>query len=183
MSSLFQNKYRIPSARLQTWNYSNEGMYFITICTLNRENYFGEITDNGKIQLSELGKIAEIQWMKTIDLRPDMNLELGECVVMPNHFHGIIMIGENKFNVTRRDAMHGVSTNKFGPQSKNIASIIRGYKSAITTYARKNKIVFEWQARFHDHIIRSTEEYYHISNYIINNPVEWNKDIFSNTAN
>ena len=160
-------------------------MYFITICTADRECYFGQIAD-GKMHPSELGKIAETEWFKTIELRPDMNLELGEFVVMPNHIHGIIIIGSNQYNNDDtmnggRDAMHGVSTkiqNKFGPQSKNLASIIRGYKSAITTYARKNKILFQWQSRFHDHVIRSMDDYYRISNYIINNPAQWQKDNF-----
>src|SRR5215216_5208318 len=157
MSELFANKYRIPSARLQLWNYAKAGMYFITICTKNRECYFGEIAFDGRDAMhgvsmfypTEIGKIAQTEWFKTPGLRPDMNLELGEFVVMPNHIHGIILIGENEYNCdNRRDAMHGVSTttttgiseckNQFAPQSKNIASIIRGYKSAITTYARKH---------------------------------------------
>jgi putative transposase len=77
--------------------------------------------------------------------------------------------------------MHGVSTkykNQFAPQSKNIASIIRGYKSAVITYARKNNIHFDWQSRFHDHIIRSMDEYYRIANYIVNNPAKWVDDKF-----
>ena len=195
----FQNKYRIPSARLQNWDYGSPGLYFITICTKNREHFFGEIK-NDEMILNELGLITNIEWEKTLQIRPDMNLELGEFVVMPNHFHGIVMIGENKFNagnatdnnvatVTGRDAMHGVSTdetntsttkNKFGPQSKNLGSIIRGFKSSITTYARKNKIAFEWQSRFHDHVIRSHDEYLRISNYIMNNPTNWKNDKFFN---
>ena len=147
MADLFQNKYRISSTRLQSWNYGNAGMYFITICTKNRECYFGGITivrgrdamhGGSTMNLTEIGKIAYDEWFKTPHLRPDMNIELGEFVVMPNHIHGIIFIGENSYNQDndRRDAMHGVSTeykNQFAPQSKNIASIIRGYKSAVTT--------------------------------------------------
>jgi putative transposase len=89
-----------------------------------------------------------------------------------------------------RDAKHRVSTNtgkiasihkpvnQFGPQAKNLSSIIRGYKSAITTYSRKNDSAFTWQERFHDHIIRSEKEYHEIANYIMNNPVNWQKDKF-----
>jgi len=210
MSSLFNNKYRISSARLQAWDYGNAGMYFITICTKNREFYFGEIFNpildsamdcfvvvetrciaslppqnnpqnnpqnsppkTSPMQLSPIGKIAEAEWIKAIELRPDMNLELGEFVVMPNHFHGIMIIHENQYN-----SNGNLYANRFGPQSKNLASIIRGYKSAVTTYARKNNIPFDWQPRFHDHIIRSADEYYRISNYIVNNPAEWQKDRF-----
>jgi len=68
--------------------------------------------------------------------------------------------------------------NQFAPQSKNLSSIIRGYKSAVTTYARKNGIEFDWQPRFHDHIIRSMDDYHRISNYIINNPNKWETDKF-----
>jgi len=186
MADLFQNKYRISSARLLSWNYANAGMYFITICTKNRESYFGEITiDPGRdamhgvstINQTDIGKIAEIEWFKTPQLRPDMNIELGEFVVMPNHIHGIIGIGNNEYNHEQRS----VSTeykNQFAPQSKNIASIIRGYKSAVTTYARRNNIPFDWQSRFHDHIIRSNNDYLKISNYIINNPAKWVDDKF-----
>ena len=81
------------------------------------------------------------------------------------------------------DAMHRVSTNQFVPQSKNLSSIIRGYKSAVTVFARKNKIDFEWHPRFHDRIIRSTFEYNNISNYIINNPAKWVEDKFYQKIN
>ena len=114
-----------------------------------------------------------------------MNLELGEFVVMPNHFHGIMIIGENEFN--GEDAMHCVSTshaaqpataNKFGAQSKNLGSIMRGFKSSVTTHAKILNIEFGWQARYHDHIIRSHDEFVRISNYILNNPNNWKDDKF-----
>jgi REP element-mobilizing transposase RayT len=188
MSDLYRNKYRIPSARLQSGDYASQGMYFITICTANRECYFGNIVE---------ARVIASRTAQTIELRPDMNLELAEFVIMPNHFHGIIMIGENAYNnptgrYGKEDAMHRLSTttnkdsdssmeisaNKFGPQSKNIASIMRGYKSAVTTRARGNDVPFKWQARFHDHIIRSYGEYQKIANYIINNPAQWASDKF-----
>ncbi len=104
MDQLFNNKYRIPSARLQNWDYANEAMYFVTICTKNMKNYFGEIIVSEQtklLQANEIGQIAHSEWYKTIELRPDMNLELGEFVVMPNHIHGIIMIGA----IRRRNAL------------------------------------------------------------------------------
>ena len=97
MSEKFQNKYRIPSARWQQWDYASEGLYFITICTKNHQHFFGEIID-GKMILNEFGKIVQNEWIKSIKMRPDMHLELGEFVVMPNHFHAVIMIGENRYN-------------------------------------------------------------------------------------
>ena len=62
--TLFKNKYRIESFRLKNWDYRNAGAYFITICTKNRAHYFGEITD-GEMQLSQIGKIVENEWIKT----------------------------------------------------------------------------------------------------------------------
>jgi len=242
MKELFNNKYRISSSRLQNWNYGNEAMYFITICTKNRINYFGKIVDS-ILQPTEIGKIAHSEWYKATELRPDMKLELGEFVVMPNHIHGIIIIGSNEFNpdphrrdampcvsapiganftgiidtnsishhpihamqnentnvapahpihamqneitglipAHSRDAMHCVSAemeyeNRFGGQSKNISSVVRGYKSAVTSFARKNNLEFDWQPRFHDIIFGSVGEYNRISNYILNNPSNWEKD-------
>lgn len=168
----FHNKYRIPSARLLNWDYGQKGIYFITICTKNREHFFGEIR-NGKMHLSEIGEIAQKEWVKTIEIRPDMNLTLGEFVVMPNHFHGVLMIGDNIYNSKYNGG------NKFKPQSKNLPSIMRGFKSSVTMQARimKNK-QFNWQSSYHDHIIRNIESYENITKYIVNNPIKWNDDRF-----
>jgi putative transposase len=195
----FQNKYRIPSARAQFWDYRWAGAYFITICTKNRIHYFGEI-ENGTMILSNIGESVKNEWLKTPQIRPDMNLELGEFVVMPNHFHAILIIGENEYNhggdgnmvetqciaslpqtpIHDGGAMHCTSTpnNQFGPQRKNVASIIRGYKSSVTKYARMTQIDFEWQTRYYDHIIRNEKSFQTISEYIINNPANWDKDKF-----
>ncbi|WP_430932175.1 transposase [Saccharicrinis sp. 156] len=191
MTDKFQNKYRIPSSRLQNWDYGWNAHYFVTICTHNRECYFGDISD-GKMQFSEIGKIVKIEWLKTFEMRADMNLQMGAYVVMPNHFHAIITIGENEYNTERgterRDAMHCVSTtatnnmgakNQFGPQSKNLASIIRGFKIGVTKNARKIHADFAWQSRFHDHIIRNDKSFEKIQSYIIENPLKWNNDKFN----
>ena len=109
-----------------------------------------------------------------------MNLHLGAFIVMPNHYHAIITIGENQFN-DGRDAMHGVSTgykNAFIPQSKNLSSIVRGFKSAVTVRARIVHADFAWQTRFHDHIIRNSESHDTIERYIFNNPINWTDDKF-----
>ncbi|MDR2056986.1 MAG: hypothetical protein LBP83_01655 [Dysgonamonadaceae bacterium] len=172
----FQNKYRIPSARAQWWDYSNSAAYFVTICTKNQENYFGNVVD-GEMQLSEIGQIAQSEWEKTTEMRQDMNLQLGEYVVMPNHFHCIIIIAENQYN--DKNTIQSVSPqNKFGPQSKNLASIIRGFKIGVTANARKIHADFEWQSRYHDHIIRNIKEFQRIENYIFNNPANWGADKF-----
>jgi len=180
----FKNKYIIEPARLKNWDYAKSAAYFVTICTTNRKHFFGKI-ENEAMMPSEIGSIVEQEWLKTPEIRPDMNLELGEFVVMPNHFHGIIFIGDNEYNC--RDAMHRVSTdktddiykNEFGPQSKNVSSIIRGFKSAVTIQARKINPDFGWQTRFHDHVIRNSKSYNAISHYIIANPKNWVDDDFN----
>jgi len=226
----FLGKYRISSARLRNWDYASSGLYFVTICTKNRDHYFGQIIkpENGKehfeMQLSEIGKIVESEWIRTPELRRDMSIELGEFQVMPDHFLAVFIIGDNQYNSPGmnhdpdenpvdpcRDAMPRVSTelnsesdknsgfgsdfdakfemdlsgasnfdlpgkNKFAPQSKNLGSIMRGFKSAVTMYALNHNIVFGWQSRYYDHIIRDYDEYQRIANYIRNNPDNWGND-------
>ena len=192
MDKKYQNKYRIASARMKNYDYASNGAYFVTIVTKNREHFFGNIVD-GKMVLNEIGEIVCDEWSKTPKIRPDMNLTMVEFVVMPNHIHGIIYIGENEFNTNSvargcRDAMHGVSTtnneykNKFEPQRKNLSSIIRGFKSAVTINVRllgaMNRVStdFAWQPRFHDRIIRNENELNRIRNYIVKNPEMWGRD-------
>ncbi len=170
MDDLYNNKYRIKSARASWWDYGNAAAYFITICAYNHECFFGEIK-NGMMCLSEIGTLAYHEYLRTIELRPDMNLKIGEFVVMPNHIHGIIIIGKNRYNKKILP-----SENRFRPQKKNLSSIIRGYKGTVTKQARKFNPSFKWQAKFHDHIIRNTDSFDRISDYIINNPLNWNDD-------
>ncbi len=87
----FQHKYRIPSARLQNWDYGSNASYFVTICTHNRVNYFGH-TDNHKMVLSETGNIAQQYWL-TIPTHFAF-IELGAFVIMPNHVHGILIFNK-----------------------------------------------------------------------------------------
>ena len=212
MTNKFLNKYRIPSARWHEWNYADEGAYFVTICTKNREHFFGKVVDD-EMHLSDIGKIAEQEWLKSPSLRPDMNLDMEIFQIMPNHIHGIIVIGRNEYNSTNfidqrgRDAMHCVSTgdntgdntfdnrgnvsemirmieqnqpaNHFGPQSKNLASILRGFKSAETIEARKIQPDFCWQERFHDYVISDDNEFRRIAFYIEENPKNWDKDLYN----
>lgn len=73
----FQNKYRIASAWLQNWNYGSPGLYFITVCTKNREHYFGEIC-NGEMILNDLGSFVQLEWIKSPVIRADINLQSQE---------------------------------------------------------------------------------------------------------
>ncbi|MBF0377412.1 MAG: hypothetical protein HQK72_07995 [Desulfamplus sp.] len=190
----YQNKYRIQSARAQWWEYGSNGSYFVTICTKNRDHFFGEIMD-GKMNLSIIGHFAHSCWYEIPEHFPFV--ELGEFVVMPNHVHGIVIINKSNYvemngrnvetqNFASLHPHHPQShpstsdnpKNQFGPQSKNLPSIIRGYKVGVTKNARLINSDFAWQTRFHDHIIRNDNQYKHICEYIINNSINWEKDNF-----
>ena len=156
MYEKFKNKFRIQTSRLQNYDYSQNGMYFVTICTKNREEFFGEIVD-GKMIFNEIGKIVKEEWSQTPIIRQDIILD--EWTIMPNHLHGIIEI-KNELTrddiLTCRDALQCVSTdvnqykNKFGPQRNNLSSIIRGFKGATTKRCHMCNLNFTWQSRFYD---------------------------------
>ncbi len=91
----YMNKYRSESARAQWWDYGWNGAYFITICTADREHFFGEIK-NGKMILSPTGVIADLLWHEITN--HSKYVELGDFVVMPNHIHGILILDKpNEF--------------------------------------------------------------------------------------
>lgn len=184
MPDKFKNKYRIPSARLASWDYSHNGAYFITICTANREHYFGKII-NGQPQLSEQGKIAHQYWSQIPDHFEFVLLD--EFLVMPNHIHGIIVIDKpgNEPGLSGVETLHATSLREptntmatISPKPNSIPAIVRSFKSAVTKYCNENKLPFGWQTRFHDHIIRDNNEFNRIKNYIINNPANWDSDKF-----
>ncbi|MCH7611786.1 MAG: transposase [Candidatus Marinimicrobia bacterium] len=197
----YQNKYRIPSTRLQNWDYRSAGAYFITTNTRNGEYYFGNVVD-AKMQLSNIGVIADILWNEIINHKK--NVELGDFVVMPNHIHGILILDGND-NADNGDGGDGgrddaciVSTDtdtdmdtgesinsknqqtvKISPKSGSVSCIIGSFKSAVSKHAHRLGFEFEWQERFYDHIIRNDKSYIRIANYIINNPQNWGNDKFN----
>ena len=208
MQNKFQNKYRIPSSRLQTWDYGTNGAYFITICTQNREHFFG-IVQNDTAQLSEIGKISERLWIEIPNQFPF--IELGNFVVMPNHVHGILIINkivspsvETRFIASNKiesnvvddinddvneetrliaslpDKNGGFSGDKNPMLNDTISKIIRWYKGRCSFECRKINSDFGWQSRFYDHIIRNSKSFDIIHNYIFENPMNWEKDKFYN---
>ena len=182
MTTKYQNKYRIESARLKNWDYGSNGSYFITICTKKRKHYFGEI-ENKQMILSEMGKLAHQFWEEIPKHFPFV--ELGNFVVMPDHTHGILIIDKNGFNgLVCRDAINRVPTNQtttgggitgnHNPMfHENISRIIRWYKGRCSFEIRRIHADFGWQSRFHDHIIRNDVSFNRIQNYIETNPENW----------
>jgi REP element-mobilizing transposase RayT len=180
MEEKFRNKYRIDSTRLPGFDYGSDNFYFVTICVKDRKNFFGEICD-GQIRLNEFGRAAEQCWTNIPSHFPFVDFD--EFVIMPNHVHGILVFDKcyffgREFVETQYIASlrSGGCTNRFGPQSNNLASVIRGFKIGVKKYAIENKIEFDWQPRFHDHVIRDERALFRIREYIRNNPVNWSGD-------
>ncbi|MBN2682266.1 MAG: transposase [Bacteroidales bacterium] len=189
MAEKYKNKYRIESCRLQNWNYGWNGQYFITICTKNREHYFGEIIE-GKMQLSNIGVIANILWYEIKNHAKKIKID--EFVVMPNHIHGIITIeNDDLMDNVVVETRHALSLQQPQPQSQSIgqqrfqnqgkntiSSIIGGYKSAVTKHVNRLGYIFAWQPKFYDHIIRDDDSLHRIKKYILDNPKKWKNDNF-----
>lgn len=180
----FSGKYRIESTRLKNWDYGWNGSYFVTVCTRNRNCFFGHIRD-GQFIANFMGEIAVNYWMEIPEHYPF--IELDEFVVMPNHVHGIVWIN-------RKDAINRVSTaatthgggvtGKHNPMLQdNLSRVLRWYKGRVSFECRKIDGDFGWQGRFHDHIIRDESSYHRIKDYIRNNPLNWRNDKFHNNEN
>lgn len=174
----FRGKYRIPSARLKNYDYASNGAYFITICSKNREHFFGQVAD-GEMHLSETGKITDNCWRKIIDHFPFV--VLGEWVVMPNHVHGVVIIdktdGDGGNTINRVPTTAGGITKNNNPMlHQNLSTIIRWFKGRTTFETRKLCPDFAWQSRFHDRIVRDENELHRISQYIMANPANWEND-------
>ena len=172
-------KHHRRSIRIPGYDYSQEGWYFVTICTYQREKLFGEII-NKNIKLNNYGNIAKQCWMEIPIHYP--NVKMDEFIVMPNHVHGIINIvknnNEGNQNVVGIQNFESLRVNKYQhiiPGS--IGAIIRGFKSGVTKWFRKNtKIYTIWQRNYWEHIIRDEKDLNRSRQYIINNPLKWPDD-------
>ena len=153
--------------RLSNYDYSQNGMYFITICTKNKRHFFGKIIDE-KMILNEYGNIAQ----DVLTNLPNHynNINIDEYIIMPNHVHVIIEINDNVWT--------GL---KLVPTTHGLSEIIRGFKTfssrKINDTNPTNK--FQWQRSFYDHIIRKDESLNKIREYIMINPRQWNKDKYN----
>ena len=167
------NQTRKPN-RLQTYDYSRAGYYFVTICTHNRVNYFGEI-DKDQMKLSNIGQIATECWQQISEHFDDTALD--EFVVMPNHIHGIIiLVGDADLRPLQQQ-----TADRSGMYS---SKIIHGFKSSVSRNVKRRwkDQIFAWQRSFYDHVIRTDESLDDIRSYIKNNPLNWASDE-ENTAN
>jgi putative transposase len=166
------------SIRLKGYDYTQAGLYFITICIQHQECLLGDIQNN-IMQLNDAGKMIEKWYYELMNKFSDIKCD--EMIIMPNHFHCIIEnIGINE----------GVLPNDNGTLGEHLGSplhkVVQWFKTMTTNeyisgVKKENWQPFDgklWQRNYYEHIICDEIAYQNISNYIINNPAEWKKDNF-----
>jgi len=149
------------SIRLKGYDYSQEGMYFVTICCQDMVCRFGK-TENGEMILNNAGKMIYEEWVKSAEIRKE--IEIHEHVVMPNHFHAIVeIVGAYGIRPNNNDIRpddnadnggvyrdKGVCHTPLRSPSKTVGALIRGFKSSVT-----KRLGFSvWQRNYWEHIIR-----------------------------
>ncbi|WP_221800251.1 transposase [Oceanobacter mangrovi] len=144
--------------RLSDFNYNSVGMYFVTVCSHQRECSLGRI-HNGKFYPSPLGLLTEKYWLEIPQHNP--GVALYDYVVMPNHFHGLILIGE---------AYTG----------RGLSRLVGGFKSAVSReyHRQSTSSAPVWQTSFHDHVVRNEADLARIREYVANNRLKWELDCY-----
>ncbi|MBF0104319.1 MAG: transposase [Deltaproteobacteria bacterium] len=171
------------SIRLKGYDYSQQGAYFVTICSHDRECLFGEIVD-GKMVLNDVGKIVETCWHNIPNNFP--NAELDAFVVMPNHVHGIIcIVGAPLAGAQNAGAQNGTQNNRAPARgAPTVGDIVGAYKSLCVHNCLKwikqnepDRVLGKfWQRNYYEHVIRNEKSLDQIREYIINNPANWQGD-------
>ncbi|MSR85504.1 hypothetical protein EXS71_03680 [Candidatus Uhrbacteria bacterium] len=189
------------SIRLKTYDYSSMGAYFVTICAYKKECLFGEIK-NGEMRINKVGMIVQ-QWWKKLPNKFS-NLQTDECVIMPNHIHGIIFIvradpcvcpgpvvapgrsvdpGPVVAPGRSVDPGHG-SRDQGAHMGAPLPKMIQWFKTMTTNeyirYQKKinpNQVVPKlWHHNYYERVIRCDAELYNVRKYIFDNPLNWNTD-------
>ncbi|MDQ3004419.1 MAG: transposase [Chloroflexota bacterium] len=184
MSSRFDpKKHHRRSIRLQGYDYSQPGAYYVTIIVWHREFLFGEVV-NKEMMLSSFGLVAKQQWEKLPGRFP--NIELGTFVIMPNHMHGIIVITDGRGTARDVNNLDGESPRRAPtregfqkPVKGSIPTIVRSYKSAVAyriNLMRRTQGIPIWQRNYWEHIIRNQRDLQNKTDYIEANPMLWDED-------
>ena len=170
-------RHRRRTIRLKGYDYSKSGAYFITVCTRNRKCLFGHVI-NCEMRLNTLGDIVAEEWLRSQELRCEIQLDA--FVIMPNHIHGIVIITDDNdsdiVGATGRSPLHTGSKQAHGPTKHSLGSFIAGFKSAVTkriNILRRSPGTPIWQRNYYEHIIRHDDELNHLRSYIANNPISW----------
>ena len=164
------------SLRLSGYDYSQPGYYFVTICSFQRQCLFGDIIDYS-MQLNQYGEIVREQWLQSAVIRTE--IELDEFIVMPNHFHAIVII--NPVGANGHSPLPKSSNKPIMPlmKPKSLSSLMVGFKSSVTkqiNLIRHTPGAKIWQRNYYEHIVRNKQSLNNIRQYIINNPLSWGKD-------
>jgi len=167
--------------KIKNFSYTADGIYFITLCAKDRQRLFGSIV-NGEMLLSEAGKQIQETWMHISNLYT--NISLDEFIIMPNHFHAIlILLGAGAYKIEYQQNQ-GVFENEayqeLAPRICSLADIMRDFKSYTSHvyYLDTNHIL--WQRGYYEHIIRSDIELDHVRKYIKDNIINWEHDDYNN---
>lgn len=175
------------SIRLPDYDYSTHGYYFVTICTQDRQEMFGEIND-GKMVLNDMGKMIE-DWWKKIPGRFD-SIALDQHQIMPNHMHGIVIIDDSvtyaSVGVDPRvdPSMEMNPIGRTHRSAPTLGNTIQWFKTMSTNEYIRNVKTHGWQSfnkrlwqrNYYEHVIRNDQSLQEIREYIINNPANWEKD-------
>lgn len=173
-------KHHRRSIRLKGYDYSEPGIYYVTLTAHERTEIFGHLSA-GQVQLNSLGEIVLDEWLRTPKVRPEV--ELDEFIIMPDHLHGIIVICEERNGVTG-SLKKLVGANCDSPQretpfrspSRTLGAIIRGFKGATTkriNEARSKPGEKVWQRNYYEHVVRDEKDLSRIQRYIRENPVRF----------
>ncbi len=187
-----RNRHHRRSIRLRGYDYASAGMYFVTICVQDRACQLGHIVD-GKVALSEFGEIVDRRWQAIPEHFPDVTLDA--YIVMPNHIHGIVVIGRSEASegpAADMTSTAGVGAQHAAPLPRiaenwagrrvtpgSLGAIVRSFKAAVTrevNAACETPGTLFWQRNYWEHIVRTAEEYERICTYIISNPALWADD-------
>ena len=174
-------KHHRRSIRLKGYDYAQPGAYFITICTYQRQCWFGDIRD-GQMHLNQIGKIVAQEWLRSSQIRQE--IELDEWVIMPNHLHGIVIITDTNTHTVGahgRAPLHANVSNHSPPyrQPRSLSSFVAGFKSAATkriNIIRQAAGIPIWQRNYHEKVVRDEASLHPIRQYILNNPQSWADD-------
>lgn len=166
------NRHR-RSLRLQGYDYTQAGAYFVTICTQDRACLFGEIVD-GEMRLNDAGRMVQAEW----EALPGRfsGIDVDASIVMPNHAHGILLI--NPVGAPFM-APHDPGADNPGAMNRapTLGEIIRAFKAVATRRLRQSGLSeFAWQRNYYEHIIRDESSLQGIREYIMNNPLRWALD-------
>jgi len=163
------------SHRLRGYDNGSDGAYFVTIVTKNRINYFGNVTKS-RVFLSDIGNFVIDEWFNTENIRS--TVKIGESILMPNHLHGIIFVGEDlPTGLYKHRFIPTGNLTRFSSPSKSLGAIIRGFKGSCTNKIKRMGCKdFAWHNNYYDKIVRNQKELMNIENYIKNNPYNWKDD-------